>query len=427
MSFSLGLIYSCQKTSTIPNNVNANKPATQISSTPSVIPTTIQVDSTTTVTKALKINDVPAFITANCTYCHSTTPNKDSGRTSAAAGITFDSEQEMIKSAISIKRSTVTDKSMPIGKIKITDKDRITIGKWLDSKTTKVAPTPSPLVTQPVTEIKTAQDVITKKCAYCHATTPDPASGYAKAPMSITFNSEQEMLSNISKINQSTLIDKNMPIGNITLSDTERSLLSTWISSQNTSTTPVSQQTQVSTATDTITKKCTYCHATTPDSSSGYSTAPMSITFNSEQEMLSNISKINQSALVNKSMPIGNITLTDTERTSISDWIKANSATNPVVVKTKTPIELITEKCAYCHATTPDPSSGYTKPPKRVVFDTEKEMTDSHNSIHSTIQKKEMPINNITMTDQERAIVLQWAEKIEADEKKQSWFYRIFH
>lgn len=335
MSFSLGLIYSCQKTSTIPNNVNSSKPATQISSTPSVMPTTIQVDSTTTATKALKINDVPAFITANCAYCHATTPNKDSGRTSAAAGITFDSEEEMIKSAISIKRSTVTGKSMPIGKIKITDKDRITIGKWLDSKTIKVTPTPSPLVTQPVTEIKTAQDVITKKCAYCHATTPDPASGYAKAPMSITFNSEQEMLSNISKINQS--------------------------------------------------------------------------------------------ALVNKSMPIGNITLTDTERTSISDWIKANSATNPVVVKTKTPIELITEKCAYCHATTPDPSSGYTKPPKRVVFDTEKEITDSHNSIHSTIQKKEMPINNITMTDQERAIVLQWAEKIEADEKKQSWFYRIFH
>lgn len=335
LSFSLGLMYSCQKTSTTPNNLNASKPATQISSTPSVIPTTIQVDSTTTATKALKINDVPAFITANCTYCHSNTPSKDSDRTSAAAGITFDSEEEMIKSAMSIKRSTVTKKTMPIGKIKITDKDRITIGKWLDSKTIKVTPTPSPLVIQPVAETKTAQEIITQKCAYCHATTPEASSGYSKAPMSITFNSEAEMISNLSKINQSTIVDKSMPIGNITLSEAEK--------------------------------------------------------------------------------------------TSISDWIKSKSDTNPIVVKSKTPTELIIAKCTYCHSAKPDPSSGYTKPPKRLTFDTEKEMTDKHDSIHSTIQKREMPIDNITMTDQERAIVLQWAEKIETDEKNQPWLYRIFH
>lgn len=435
-SLLLGINYACQS-----NNsgnvtpVSTPTPSPSIAPTPTAISTESPVDTTAT-TKILKVSEVPAFITQNCAYCHATTPNKDSGRTSPAAGITFDSEEEMIKSYISIKRTVITEKSMPIGKIKITDKDRVTIGKWLDSKTIKASATPTPSPT-PSVELKTAQEVITQKCAYCHSTTPNSASGFSKAPMSITFNTEAEMVAKVSMINQATLVNKNMPIGGIKLTDPEKTLVSNWVTEQMAKATPAPtptptpsvQDTNVitSTAPATITEKCAYCHATTPNSASGFSSAPMAITFNNEEEMVSNISLINQAAIVNKSMPIGGITLSDTERTSISEWIKSKSATNPVIVKAKTPTELITQKCTYCHSATPDSSSGYTKAPKSIVLDTEQEMTDKHDDIHSVIQKREMPIDNITMTDQERAIVLQWAEKIEDEEKKQSWWYRLTH
>lgn len=434
-SLLLGINNACQSNNTgNVTSVSIPTPSISIAPTPTAVETQTVVDTTATTTKILKVSEVPAFITQNCAYCHSTTPNKDSGRTSPAAGITFDSEAEMIKSEINIKRTVVTEKSMPIGKIKITDEDRVTIGKWIDSKTIKTSATPTPIPT-PSVEIKTAQEVITQKCAYCHSATPNSASGFAKAPMSITFNNEAEMIAKVSMINQATLINKNMPIGGIKLTDAEKTLVSNWVTNQMAVATPTptptpstqDTSTTTNTAPATITQKCAYCHATIPNSASGFSSAPMSITFNNEAEMVSNISLINQAAIVNKSMPIGGITLSDTEKTSISDWIKSKSATNPVTVKIKSATELITQKCTYCHSTKPDSSSGYTKAPKNIVFDTEQQMIDKHDDIHSIIQKKEMPIDNITMTAQERAIVLQWSEKIELDESNQSWWYKLTH
>lgn len=53
-------------------------------------------------------------------------------------------------------------------------------------------------------------------------------------------------------------------------------------------------------------------------------------------------------------------------------------------------------------------------------------MEDKHDDIYSVINKREMPIK-LTMTEEERSIVLQWAQKLEDEEKSKSIFYRIFH
>lgn len=71
--------------------------------------------------------------------------------------------------------------------------------------------------------------------------------------------------------------------------------------------------------------------------------------------------------------------------------------------------QIITQRCATCHATHPT-QAGFTAAPKGVVFDTAQDITGQALTIHQqTVVSKAMPIGNLTrMTDTERALIDQW-------------------
>jgi uncharacterized membrane protein len=174
---------------------------------------------------------------------------------------------------------------------------------------------------------------------------------------------------------------------------------------------------------DLITNKCTYCHSIKPNQLSGYSKPPRSITFDNEKEINNNIVKI-KAVVADRSMPTGSITLNPSERTLIEKWTLNNQPVTtekpPVVVKTAA--EIITRKCAYCHSKTPDAASGYTKAPERLTFDSEKEMITEYDSIKEVIENNTMPINNITLTAQERITIIAWCNKqAQEEESKPIW------
>ena len=71
--------------------------------------------------------------------------------------------------------------------------------------------------------------------------------------------------------------------------------------------------------------------------------------------------------------------------------------------------QVITERCASCHATQPT-QPGFTAPPSGVVFDNADDITRQALVIHQqTVVSKVMPIGNLTqMTDDERALIDNW-------------------
>lgn len=172
------------------------------------------------------IKKTTEVVTNKCTVCHSIKPT-DTGRTKAAAGITFDSEKEILAQMDMIKKVTFTNRSMPTGKITMTDDERNVIGLFGN----QAQATPVKL------EIKDAPSVITRKCASCHSLTPDPTSGYTSAPEGFKVDSQQEMISQAREIKKETFTKRSMPVGNITITEEERSIIASWCDQQGTNST----------------------------------------------------------------------------------------------------------------------------------------------------------------------------------------------
>lgn len=101
------------------------------SASPSVDPSLVPSASPSANLAAIfDIKKASEIVTNKCTYCHSINPNPASGRTRAAAGITFDSQQEIESQMDLIKKVTFTTRSMPVGNITITEEERALIGQW---------------------------------------------------------------------------------------------------------------------------------------------------------------------------------------------------------------------------------------------------------------------------------------------------------
>lgn len=144
------------------------------------------------------IKKATEVVTNNCTSCHSTKSGK------AAAKISFDSEKEILDQMDLIKKVTFTNRSMPIGGATMTESDRNVIG--LFGNQTPVTPAKF--------EIKDGPTLITQKCASCHSL------------------SQQDMINQAGKIKQVTFTKRSMPIGSVTITEEERSIIASWCDQQ---------------------------------------------------------------------------------------------------------------------------------------------------------------------------------------------------
>lgn len=172
-----------------------------------------------------------------------------------------------------------------------------------------------------------------------------------------------------------------------------------------------------------MTQKCAYCHSLHPASSSGYSSAPRGLALDTLQEVTNNLTNIKR-YVQSGSMPIGGITLTFQERSQILNWLPSSNTTpssaSPTPTPTPPPIqaltapEMIAAKCSYCHSRTPDPSSGYSRSPGGIAFDTTQEMQSRTGGIAETVSGGEMPPrrSGITLTSQEKQTILNWASQL---------------
>lgn len=72
-----------------------------------------------------------------------------------------------------------------------------------------------------------------------------------------------------------------------------------------------------------IQKRCTVCHSETP-SQAGFAAAPAGLVMDTLDQMVTNANRIHQTAVLSKTMPIGNITkMTQQERDLIAHWFMA--------------------------------------------------------------------------------------------------------
>lgn len=157
------------------------------------------------------IKKTTEVVTNKCTVCHSIKPT-EGGRTKPAAGITFDSEKEILDQMNLIKKVTFTNKSMPIGGVTMTEDERSVIG--LFGAQTPVATTKF--------EVKDGPALITQKCSSCHSL------------------SQQDMINQAGKIKQVTFIQRSMPAGSVSITDEERSIIANWCDQQSTTNTTTS-------------------------------------------------------------------------------------------------------------------------------------------------------------------------------------------
>ncbi|MFN8671953.1 MAG: hypothetical protein U0457_07720 [Candidatus Sericytochromatia bacterium] len=403
------VIYSCQE-----YNQNDSKITTPSSlETPKTVASSI-------VNQTSDITDVNKLITQKCTYCHSITPNSDSGYTKAPKDITFDSDKEINNSIKKIKK-VVANKSMPIGDIVLTTNEITLISNWEIKATNKKSTA--------VSDIADLKQLITQKCTYCHSNTPNSASGYTKAPKNITFDSDKEINDN-SDLIKKVVADRSMPIGNISISDNERDLVKNWLIKNTSidikpSELPSTELDKNNPINKIIIQRCAYCHSITPNSASGYTKAPRNIIFDSDKEINDN-SDLIKKVVADKSMPIGNISMPDNERDIIKNWVLNNSnSVTQNTPKIKLATDIITQKCTYCHSANPDPSSGYTKAPKNRTYDSIQEMEADHDDIGDVVYRQKMPIKGITMTTQERNIIVAWADEKEKEEEQKPFWSRL--
>lgn len=396
------IIYACQNTPTTTKPKASASPSAE--STPSDSSSSYTDYNSDTPTE---ITDIKELINKKCTYCHSTNPNSESGYNEAPKAITFDNEKEINNSAVKIKK-VVADSTMPVGDITLTENEKELVKNW-DIKQLKTDELDNSAVI----------DLITKKCTSCHSIKPKADSGYTKPPKTLTFDTIQEINNSITKIKK-VVADKSMPKGKTTLTETERNLIKNWVIKAKTN------EKVYTNIKDLVTAKCTYCHSIKPNHLSGYSKPPRNITFDTIQEVNNSITKI-KSVVMDRSMPTGSIILSPSERELIEKWTLNNQPVNtekPTVI-VKTAPEIITRKCAYCHSATPDAASGYTKAPERLTFDNEKEMITEYDSIKEVIENNTMPINNITLTAQERITVIAWCNKQAQEEANKPIWSKI--
>ena len=73
---------------------------------------------------------VQAIITQKCAYCHSLSPTGSNG---PAAGIIFDTYDQMVQRAKQIKVEVVDERAMPKPPITMTEEERALIGSWADA------------------------------------------------------------------------------------------------------------------------------------------------------------------------------------------------------------------------------------------------------------------------------------------------------
>ncbi|HQR88056.1 MAG TPA: c-type cytochrome, partial [Caulobacter sp.] len=75
----------------------------------------------------------------------------------------------------------------------------------------------------------TAQAIVDRHCATCHAATPSH-KGFAAAPLGAAFDTPQQIQKYASKIHERTVATTSMPLGNETgMTDDERAQLGAWI------------------------------------------------------------------------------------------------------------------------------------------------------------------------------------------------------
>ncbi len=74
-----------------------------------------------------------------------------------------------------------------------------------------------------------------------------------------------------------------------------------------------------------VTQRCVSCHAA-QTTQPGFATAPAGVMLHTAELIRQNAAKINQQAVVLKSMPIGNMTnITPEERAEIGAWFAAGA------------------------------------------------------------------------------------------------------
>lgn len=177
------------------------------SASPSVVPSasssiTPSASAIPNLLGTFDIKKATEVVTNNCTTCHSTKSGK------ASAGISFDSEKEILDQMDLIKKVTFTNRSMPIGGVTMTEDDRNVIGLFGNQ-------TPAPVATAKF-EVKDGPTLITQKCASCHSL------------------SQQDMINQAGKIKQVTFTQRSMPTGSVTITDEERSIIANWCDQQGT-------------------------------------------------------------------------------------------------------------------------------------------------------------------------------------------------
>jgi len=87
------------------------------------------------------------------------------------------------------------------------------------------APGPQAAVTPDFAQVR---QVIEQRCASCHAERPTHP-GFASAPKNVVLDSAEQILRQAQPIHQTTVVNRSMPIGNLTqITDAERTLLDAW-------------------------------------------------------------------------------------------------------------------------------------------------------------------------------------------------------
>lgn len=188
--------------------------------------------------------------------------------------------------------------------------------------------TTPPSSTAPLTgtfDLKKATDIVTNKCASCHALKPSADSGYTSAPRNIVFDTPKEIEAQMEIIKKVTFTNRSMPTGKITMTDEERNVIGLFGNQQ-----AVSGKLEIKDVPALITRKCSYCHSLTPDKSSGYFSAPEGFRIDSEQDMINKSQKIKKETLLKRSMPINPISMTEEERQLVGQWADQQKGINSV-------------------------------------------------------------------------------------------------
>ncbi|MEK7433096.1 MAG: hypothetical protein AABZ74_08195 [Cyanobacteriota bacterium] len=174
-------------------------------------------------------------------------------------------------------------------------------------------------------DLKKATDIVTNKCASCHALKPSADSGYTSAPKNIVFDTPKEIEAQMEIIKKVTFTNKSMPTGKITMTDEERNVIGLFGNQQ-----AVSGKLEIKDAPALIERKCSYCHSLTPDKSSGYSSPADGFVIGSLADMINKAQKIKKETVLKRSMPINPISMTEEERQLIAQWADQQSGGNPV-------------------------------------------------------------------------------------------------